>query len=1084
MASFSAATSNPDPEANTATAAAAIGACDVRGVYHDIRNSAWAATIGFNGKTLKRSFAVGKHGFSAALKLAIQARKKLETLRARCNRGRGDGEACNSSRVQIGQQAVEAAGVNQHQSQTSTSSCLAVAASGAVAAAGGAGSSEVPSSTSMSIPGVSLHAGPGATRAGAKNLISTFLPLPPCGNLETAGSSSNRANSGSCNALLEGRFGLKSTVAEALTVLLHQSDLQRAMLGSSKFQCTQQELLRQPFLLREQQLLLQQFQLQQQQQLMDGQLKDEQQATVLRAAAAAAAAVGLPGITTTHLTDSNAAVDAVTALLVRPCPPTVGKQEEFRDAGGEAAAGSEASAAAALDTRERAPATAWGHECALDQGVGLRFRAMGSIARGAAAVVATGIGSVSCCIAYYHRGPLILVYTAPYTICAVARAADDPRSWFHRGTMTSTSEEAASTQAASNRAPSLPAREESNSFSRRGSLRTSEWRSPMHVRRAQLQRILQEILGSDNGSSSRPDTAVDPPAPGVSLQLTAPLTPGCASALGFSGALRKEEAAAAEAPPGVSLPASYATAGTHGPDRRNLCLALRRDVSMSSSSDSDVSRSASSPSLSSCWTLRLPVAAPSDLDASAALELAAPAVGVDRVDEAGDDEREYRGPVKHRHREELRNFLGDFCQQEIQRSWLPFQVYRLEVTMYICVTWGIVLLALGIALLIFALDATEVVIEYNNSTPEGDVVPFNVQKRLNPPVYVYYRIQGFYANYRPYVKDGPPQVSSSYKCDEKSSADASSGTRCIHELSSLVFSSSACIRSAVFIRTREEALALRLVGGVQTLPRLEFAAESGLPMRTSATEEAFPCGAQSVALFNDDLELKKQKGGGPVTTLSLNTNDVPYKWDFLQFMVKKSSWTESGLEPWILPSDPKFRVWLHPPVTPDFQKLYGIITEALVPNVQYYAVLSQNKWPAGEWGAKKAFVIASLTPMGGPNMPLALFTIVTGILCILLVVLLWVMKKMKVRFVSSTARGVDLQMGLTAAAVAEAPASSLAASGGAMVSSRQKGAALNNGGNSASGMVEQNAIDADTYGDKPEGGSSVGQLEDPPNKAL
>ncbi|XP_026190151.1 polyglutamine-repeat protein pqn-41-like [Cyclospora cayetanensis] len=408
MASFSAATSNPDPEANTATAAAAIGACDVRGVYHDIRNSAWAATIGFNGKTLKRSFAVGKHGFSAALKLAIQARKKLETLRARCNRGRGDGEACNSSRVQIGQQAVEAAGVNQHQSQTSTSSCLAgekdavstmqqqlqqqqlqqqlqqqqlqqqqlqqqlvlqqaattaaaaaavaqhrmardlscaasvtsfsVAASGAVAAAGGAGSSEVPSSTSMSIPGVSLHAGPGATRAGAKNLISTFLPLPPCGNLETAGSSSNRANSGSCNALLEGRFGLKSTVAEALTVLLHQSDLQRAMLGSSKFQCTQQELLRQPFLLREQQLLLQQFQLQQQQQLMDGQLKDEQQATVLRAAAAAAAAVGLPGITTTHLTDSNAAVDAVTALLVRPCPPTVGKQEEFRDAGGEAAA--------------------------------------------------------------------------------------------------------------------------------------------------------------------------------------------------------------------------------------------------------------------------------------------------------------------------------------------------------------------------------------------------------------------------------------------------------------------------------------------------------------------------------------------------------------------------------------------------------------------------------------------------------------------------------------------------------------------------------------------------------------------------
>ncbi|PFH37071.1 AP2 domain transcription factor AP2X-7 [Besnoitia besnoiti] len=54
--------------------------CDVRGVYLDTRNNAWAATMGVHGRNVKKSFAVAKHGYETALQLAIHARRQLERI--------------------------------------------------------------------------------------------------------------------------------------------------------------------------------------------------------------------------------------------------------------------------------------------------------------------------------------------------------------------------------------------------------------------------------------------------------------------------------------------------------------------------------------------------------------------------------------------------------------------------------------------------------------------------------------------------------------------------------------------------------------------------------------------------------------------------------------------------------------------------------------------------------------------------------------------------------------------------------------------------------------------------------------------
>ena len=86
------------------------------------------------------------------------------------------------------------------------------------------------------------------------------------------------------------------------------------------------------------------------------------------------------------------------------------------------------------------------------------------------------------------------------------------------------------------------------------------------------------------------------------------------------------------------------------------------------------------------------------------------------------------------------------------------------------------------------------------------------------------------------------------------------------------------------VKTQEEALALREISGIQTLPSLLTSVGSNDPIPPT-TEEIFPCGAQSVALFNDDLQIKRHDAKGTVSSLNLAVENVPYKWDFLQFMV-------------------------------------------------------------------------------------------------------------------------------------------------------------------------------------------------------
>ncbi|PFH38238.1 hypothetical protein BESB_005790 [Besnoitia besnoiti] len=332
-----------------------------------------------------------------------------------------------------------------------------------------------------------------------------------------------------------------------------------------------------------------------------------------------------------------------------------------------------------------------------------------------------------------------------------------------------------------------------------------------------------------------------------------------------------------------------------------------------------------------------------------------------------------RRTAKYRHRKKVKVFLSNLYQQDHRRSPLPFQLFLRRCTTLFCTCWGLLLVLLGFLVLFLSSKSHRVEIPYASGVRQKR---FHVPERMGSPVYLYYRIGEFYGNYRPYIKDGPQSVSTSYVCHE--------------------------------VKSQQEAVDFRTFNGTLTLPSLLYSVNGERIPPDS--RRAFPCGLQSVSLFNDEFSVHRVIQGLGEEEISISTEDVAYHWDFTRFMLPNSTWETVGAMPWILPSNERFRVWIHPPFTPAFQKLYGVLHTTLEPGQQYFLRFSDSSWPAEQWRTTKAIVLVTLAPIiGGANYPLGYFCIAAGGLCLFGVVLLWLFHCFGVRLTSSTVKGTDMK---------------------------------------------------------------------------
>ncbi|RHZ89938.1 hypothetical protein Glove_9g285 [Diversispora epigaea] len=239
----------------------------------------------------------------------------------------------------------------------------------------------------------------------------------------------------------------------------------------------------------------------------------------------------------------------------------------------------------------------------------------------------------------------------------------------------------------------------------------------------------------------------------------------------------------------------------------------------------------------------------------------------------------------------------------------------------------------------------------NNITIPQCSIQFYLHKRMNPPIYLYYRLTNFFQNERVYVK--------SLDTDQLKGNDLSR-----HHLEK---------------------------GGCESMAQID-----GIII--------YPCGLIANSLFNDTFS--------DLTRINNNSNndinDDKNKGEIYQFISKGiSNPTESAkysptkynltqIRPppnWVLrypngtytlefpPINPKeddhFQVWMHAAGLPIFRKLYGK-NETQGLEIGYYQVDIDTVFPVKGYEGTKALVISTRSPIGGKNPFLGVAYIIVG----------------------------------------------------------------------------------------------------------
>jgi len=207
---------------------------------------------------------------------------------------------------------------------------------------------------------------------------------------------------------------------------------------------------------------------------------------------------------------------------------------------------------------------------------------------------------------------------------------------------------------------------------------------------------------------------------------------------------------------------------------------------------------------------------------------------------------------------------------------------------------GTFFLPLGVVLLAQSDDVVETAVRYDNVCPAGGPNPcevnLTVEADMEPPIYVYYRLENFYQNHRDYVKS---RDYLQLQGDRRSASDLDLGCDPL-------------------VRYRD---------GLDTRPLADTAEDSKI---------VFPCGLIANSFFNDTINADLCQGGSCATLVGENWRDRGQAWSsdldekFSDRSIDTSAETRESPNGMTLPApdDEDFVVWMRTSMLPDFSKLY------------------------------------------------------------------------------------------------------------------------------------------------------------------
>ena len=111
---------------------------------------------------------------------------------------------------------------------------------------------------------------------------------------------------------------------------------------------------------------------------------------------------------------------------------------------------------------------------------------------------------------------------------------------------------------------------------------------------------------------------------------------------------------------------------------------------------------------------------------------------------------------KEQIRRKVEKLMSSRFKQQMLPAWRPIPSFRWTLAVFIF--FGLVFLALGVAIFVSTEAILEIDIPYGNTDDNCKEInkkcniTFTVTDQMIGPVYVFYEIKGFYQNHRSYIK--------------------------------------------------------------------------------------------------------------------------------------------------------------------------------------------------------------------------------------------------------------------------------------------------------------------------------------------
>jgi hypothetical protein len=235
-----------------------------------------------------------------------------------------------------------------------------------------------------------------------------------------------------------------------------------------------------------------------------------------------------------------------------------------------------------------------------------------------------------------------------------------------------------------------------------------------------------------------------------------------------------------------------------------------------------------------------------------------------------------------------------------------------------------------------------------NKSPTCNVtmLPISISKAMTPPIYMYYRIKGFYQNYRLFAKS---------RYDGQLAGYTNIATSDLSDCS----------------------------------PFLYYGDRNNLNGTYTINDVYMPCGLVAWAMFNDTFQIYSKNSTSSIICNGVqpeNTNCTKKGIELpgtRAMLFKRGAYGRNftsqyyGEAGHFVPDveDEDFQVWITAAAMPDFRKLYRIINVPL--NGTIYININQ-RWPVSAFGGEKSIILTTSSWIGGQNLVFSILNIAVG----------------------------------------------------------------------------------------------------------